>query len=216
MQAAGTILNAIRDGDAAAVRAAVEKDPVVAAARDEQGISVIMQAAYHRRTEILSVLLAAGPVLDLFEAAALGKRTLVADLVGENPSAVDALSPDGFTPLHLACFFGHKLCAEVLIQRSADVNAVAANPMAVVPLHSAAAGRHLDIVRLLLDSGADVNARQHGGWTALHSAATNGDGPMADTLVEAGADRAIKSADGKTAADMAEQKGHSELAERLA
>ncbi|MDA1313768.1 MAG: ankyrin repeat domain-containing protein [Acidobacteria bacterium] len=216
MQATATILNAIRDGDAAAVRAAVEKDPSIASAHDEKGLSVVMQAAHHRQSEILSVLLAAGPALDLFEAAALGKRGLVADLVDENPAAVAALSPDGFSPLHLACFFGHSLCAELLIQRAADVNAVAANPMAVAPLHSAAAGRHLDIVKLLLEKGADANAQQHGGWTALHSAARNGDGPLVDALVEAGADSAIKSSDGKTAADMAEQKGHSELAERLA
>jgi ankyrin repeat protein len=216
MESAGFILNAIRDGDADAARAAVEEDPTAASARDEKGISAVMLAVYHRQPEILGILLAADPPLDLFEAAALGKRELVADLVDENSASVAALSPDGFTSLHLACFFGHALCAQLLVQRAADVNAKASNPMAVAPLHSAAAGRHLDIVKLLLENGADVNAQQHGGWTALHAAAINGDEPMVHTLLKAGADLTLKSDDGKTPANMAEQKGHPKLAEQLA
>ena len=162
-----------------------------------------MQAVYYRRNELLSILLATDPPLDLFEAAALGKPELMARLVDEDPAEMAACSPDGFTPLHLACFFGHFHCAQLLIRRAADVNAVADNPMAVAPIHSAAAGRHLDIVKLLLNNEACVNARQRGGWTALHAAAMNGDQAMVDALLEAGADAGLESDDGKTASDMA-------------
>ena len=203
MQPAEQIVQAVKDGDAALVRDLVRKDPRLASARDEKSVSVVMQAVYYRRNELLSILLATNPPLDLFEAAALGKRELMAMLVGEEPDAMAACSPDGFTPLHLSCFFGHFHCAQLLIRGAADVNAVADNPMAVAPIHSAAAGRHLDIVKLLLDNGACVNSRQHGGWTALHAAAMNGDQAMVDALLEAGADAGLKSDDGKTAADMA-------------
>ena len=203
MQPAEQIVQAVKDGDAPLVRDLVRKDPRLASARDEKGVSVVMQAVYFRRNEVLSILLATNPPLDLFEAAALGKRERMAMLVAEDPAEVAACSPDGFTPLHLSCFFGHFHCAQLLIRRAADVNAVADNPMAVAPIHSAAAGRHLDIVKLLLDNGACVNARQHGGWTALHAAAMNGDQAMLDALLEAGADAGLKSDDGRTAADMA-------------
>ncbi|MCY4586920.1 MAG: ankyrin repeat domain-containing protein [Bryobacterales bacterium] len=203
MQPAEQIVQAVKDGDAPLVRDLVRKDPRLASARDEKGVSVVMQAVYYRRNEVLSILLATNPPLDLFEAAALGKRELMAMLVDEDPAEIAACSPDGFTPLHLSCFFGHYHCSQLLIRGAADVNAIADNPMAVAPIHSAAAGRNLDIVKLLLDNGACVNARQHGGWTALHAAAMNGDQAMVDALLEAGADAGLKSDDGKTAADMA-------------
>lgn len=203
MQPTEQIVRAVKDGDAPLVRDLVRKDPRLASARDGKGISVVMQAVYFRRNEVLSILLATNPPLDLFEAAALGKRELMAMLVDEDPAEMAACSPDGFTPLHLSCFFGHFHCAQLLIREAADVNAVADNPMAVAPIHSAAAGRHLDIVKLLLDNGACINARQHGGWTALHAAAMNGDQAMLDALLDAGADAGLKSDDGRTAADMA-------------
>lgn len=212
MKSAGQIVQALKDGDSALVRDLVRKDPRLASARDERGVSIVMQAVYHRRNEVLSILLATNPPLDLFEAAALGKRELMATLVDEDSAEIAAYSPDGFTPLHLACFFGHFHCAQLLIRGAADVNAVAENPMAVAPIHSAAAGRHLDIVKLLLDKGGCVNAQQHGGWTALHAAAMNGDDAMVDVLLKAGADAGLESDDGKTAADMAREKGHESVA----
>ena len=208
MPPAEQIVQAVKDGDAALVRDLVRKDLRLASARDEKGVSMVMQAVYYRWNEVLDILLATNPPLDLFEAAALGKRELMARLVDEDPAAIAAYSPDGFTPLHLSCFLGHFHCAQLLIRGAADVHAVAENPMAVAPIHSAAAGRHLDIVKLLLDQGACVNARQHGGWTALHAAAMLGDEAMVDVLLKAGADAGLESDDGKTAADMARGKGH--------
>lgn len=212
MQPAVQIVQAVKDGDATLVHELVRKDPRLASARDEKGVSIVMQAVYRCRNEVLSILTATNQPLDLFEAAALGKSELMATLIDKYPAKIAAYSPDGFTPLHLACFFGHFNCAQLLIRRAADVNAVAENPMAVAPIHSAAAGRHLDIVKLLLDKGAGANAQQHGGWTALHAAAMNGDDAMVDALLKAGADAGLRSDEGKTAADMAHEKGHQSVA----
>lgn len=210
--ATGQIVQAIKDGDADAARKLVQQDASLAAARDEKGVSAVMLAAYYRQREVLSVLLAANPPLDLFEAAALGKRELAGKLIDDNPSSVTAHSPDGFTPLHLACFFGQPLCAKLLIQKGAYVNEAAENPMKVMPIHSAAAGHHLDIVKLLLENGADANVQQQGGFTALHAAAMNGDESMVEALLKAGANPRLPADDGKTAADMAREKGHESVA----
>jgi len=209
------IVQAIKTGDAAAARALVQQDPSFAAARGENGISVVMLTAYYRQSEVLSVLLAANLPLDLFEAAAVGKRERVDEMIDENPSSVADRSSDGFTPLDLSCFFGHVLCAQLLIQKGADINAAAENPMKVRPIHSAAAGHHLDVVKLLLEKGADADVQQQGGFTALHAAAIQGDEAMVQVLIKSRVGPRLQADDGKTAAEMAREKSHESLAALL-
>src|SRR5439155_15149940 len=128
------------------------------------------------------------PELDLFEISALGDSDRVATALDADPGQVNAWSPDGFTPLHLAVFFGHGATARMLIARGADVRAISRNPMEVMPLHSAAAGRSRPAVEAVLDADVDVDARSHGGFTALHDAAQNGDLAIVELLLERGAD----------------------------
>lgn len=61
----------------------------------------------------------------------------------------------GWTPLHLASYFGHREVMDVLLHRQADVNAV--NDNGDTPLHKAAFIGREDIVMLLLQNDADVN-----------------------------------------------------------
>ena len=42
----------------------------------------------------------------MFEAATFGDLDRLTELLAEDPELVDAISGDGFTPLHLAAFFG--------------------------------------------------------------------------------------------------------------
>jgi ankyrin repeat protein len=156
-------------------------------------------------------LLAAEPELDVFEAAAVGRTERVRELIDSDPAPVSAFSPDGFTALHLAAFFGHPDIARLLVERGADTRAVARNPMQVMPLHSAAAARQFEIARLLVDHGADVNASQERGFTPLHEAAQNGDVELARLLLERGADRERPAEDGRRAADFAAAGGHEDV-----
>lgn len=61
----------------------------------------------------------------------------------------------GWTPLHLATYFGHRDVMEVLLHRDADVDAV--NDNGDTALHKAAFIGREDIVMLLLQNNADVN-----------------------------------------------------------
>jgi uncharacterized protein len=209
-------VEAVRSGDVNLLSDLIAKNPSVASARGDNGVSLLLTACYHRRPEMVQMLLAwAGP-LDIFEAsAAEGGAERAAALLEEAPALAGAVSADGFTPLHLASYFGREATARTLLERGADPDAVSRNPMALRPLHSAAASRSLGIVKLLVERKADVNARQHGGFTPLHAAAFNGDRAMAEYLVAHGADWALKSDDGKSALEISLEKGHGPFAEWL-
>jgi ankyrin repeat protein len=171
---------------------------------------------------------------ELFEAIRAGDQARVKEIVAADPSlAVFAaaiqgdieqlknlpttalFSPDGWTPLHLAAFFGQTEAARVLLDQGAEVNARSTNAMENMPLHAAAAGHHIEVVKLLIDRGAPVNARQHGGWTPLHSAAQVGDLEMAKALVAAGADVNARAENNQSPLDLALTKAQQAMVDYL-
>jgi ankyrin repeat protein len=176
--------------------------------------SPILMALYMRKPEEAERL-STGARLNIWEAAALGRDERVAELLREDRSLANAWSPDGFTPVGLAAFFGHASTARLLVDAGADVGAVARNEMKVQPLHAAAAAKEIDIVRILLDRGADPNARQQVGYTALMECARGGRDDIVSLLLEHGADPALRTDDGKSASDLAREQGHAAIAERL-
>jgi len=209
---------AIADGKADEVRRLLGENLALAEAANEQGLSPLMVACYHMKANCIALLKAQRSRLTLCEAAAVGSPTDVqAALESE---LVNTRSPDGFSPLHLAAFFGNAEAAGALVQAGAEINVESANGARLAPLNSAAAGRNaqvaLAIGSLLLSHGADPNHPQTGGYTPLHSAAANGNMELVQALLRAGADRTRISADGKTAAMLAKERGHEHIAEMLA
>jgi ankyrin repeat protein len=163
----------------------------------------------------VAALVEADPSLAIFAASIQGETANLDELLTANRSLVSALSTDGWTPLHLAAFFGKKDAARLLLNKGAPVNARSTNAMENMPLHAAAAGKSTEIAKLLIDHGANVNARQHGGWTPLHAAAQNGDLEMARSLVGAGADVQTRAENNQTALDLALMGGKQEMVEYL-
>ena len=206
---------AIWAGNAEALRENLADDPALAKSRDETGLSLLMQACYRKRPELVDLLRATGLELDLFEAAAVGDRERVAALLAKGPQSLGEYSPDGFTALHLASFFGHTQVMALLLEQGADADAVSRNGAELRPIHSAAAATDRMGVQRLLERGADVNARQKGGFTALHAASAAGDIGLIETLLVGGADPGLSAADGRNAAALADERRHVDAAKLL-
>jgi uncharacterized protein len=210
------LLDAIRNRDSDAARALLEAEPALALARGENGDSPVMTAIYHDAGAILAMLVARGAEVDVFAGAALGSVERLAERLEHDPEQVHAFSHDGWTPLHLAAFFGQTAAAELLIARGSDPGARSRNATGNTPLHAALAGHEQPaLVHLLLAHGADVNARAALGVTPLHLAASRGNGDLVEALLERGATVDACMDDGTTPAAMAASRGHPEVAGSL-
>ena len=208
-------VEAITKGDQATVERELAADPSLAQG-EENGTSLVLLAAYHRRPEIARLLADRKGTLSIFEAATVGDVPRVEELIGEDASLANACASDGFHALGLAAFFRQPAVVELLLARGADVRAASKNPMQVTALHSAVAdGGHAAIAQMLVCGGADVNARQQHGWTPLHGAADSGDRETVELLLEHRADVTATHDGGKTALDIAREKGHAEIIETL-
>src|ERR1700735_3230271 len=107
----------------------------------------------------IQALVDADPSLAIFAAAMQGDAARLDQLLAANRSLVTAVSTDGWTPLHLAAFFGAADAARALLNQGASPAARSTNAMENLPLHAAAAGRHPDLVKLLIEHGSPVGAR---------------------------------------------------------
>ena len=203
MEAAQEIFDEVRAGDVSRLQALLATNPGLANVRNNRGHSPVLIAQYHRRPEAVAALLAAGPVLDIFDAASVGRTERVAELLDRDPILVNVYSSDGFYPLGLAAFFAYPDTVRLLLSRGADVAQVARNPMKVQPLHAAAAGRSFEAVKLLVDAGAPVNGKQEKGWAPLHEAVRQGNAELVRYLLAHGADPKLQNDEGTSAIGLA-------------
>jgi ankyrin repeat protein len=216
MTTAQDFLAAVQAGNIAEVTQRLDAEPALVNARDENGLSAVLTAAYYQEPDIARLLVQRGAELNVFEACAVGELPRVQALLERQPDLINAYAPDGFQPLGLAAFFGHAGLVEFLLEKGTQVNSPSRTSMRVMPLHSAIANRRTEIVRLLLDHGADVNARQADDFTPLHEAAQNGMLDVTQWLLDRGADINPRlSSSGKTPLALAIEHQHEDVAKLL-
>ncbi|MDQ8005840.1 MAG: ankyrin repeat domain-containing protein [Pedobacter sp.] len=195
--------------------ALLSQKPQLATQTTSHQISPMLLACYYKKMDIANAIAEFMPELTIFDACAIGKFDEVTLLVFKDPRAVNEYSADGFTPLGLACYFGHEEIARFLVLKGAEVNLPSKNGFNVFPIHSAVANNNYGIVKMLLDAGAYPNVCQKSGVAPLHSAAQLGNIEMIILLLEHGAEVTLRMEGGKLPADLAAEKGFAEIAEIL-
>ena len=210
------LLDAIRKGDIATVRALIQADAALVNARAQDGLAPVRLALYYRQPEIAHYLIDRGATLDLYDAAAAGRIDRMRELLAGDPSRVNTYSADKATPLGLAAFFGHHEAVVFLLDHGAKIDMTATNPaFPFAPLHSAMSAGHKDIVLLLFDRGANVDVREGGGMTVLHEAAGLGSEEYVKLLLERGANPGSRTDEGKLPEDFARERNFTGIAELL-
>jgi ankyrin repeat protein len=154
------------------------REPAFLRATDRKGHTALFAAAVAGNLEVLDLVLALSPQLDLCDT-------------------------HGATALFYSAA-GRTEVVGRLIQRGADINLP--DQTGKSPLMVAVLMNHPDTVGLLLAAGADVNHRDHGGATALFYAAEAGLFEMAEQLVKGGADSQLSDNRGLTPRQVGEAK----------
>ena len=195
---ADDLVEAARRGDSETVRNILHTQPELAASPVASGETAVMAALYrghHGIVDDVAAVLERDRRLDIFAAAALGRMDA---LERASTDGVNAYAYDGWTPLHLAAFFGRREAVERLLDGGADLHAVSRNALKNTALHAAVAGGHTDVALMLIERGAAVDVADAGGHTPLHIAAEGGLLPVARALVARGADPHAVDAEDRT------------------
>ncbi|HYD60097.1 MAG TPA: ankyrin repeat domain-containing protein [Noviherbaspirillum sp.] len=152
----------------------------------ERGDTGLILALREDAMRVFDVLLEA-PNIDLEAKTRNGDNALMIACFKKNKRAVDALlakgaevNRPGWTPLHYAAAIGHNEIVQVLLDKSAYIDAE--SPNKTTPLMMAARGGHILTVKLLLDEGADATLRNDLGMNAIDFAARNDHRDIADGL----------------------------------
>ncbi len=182
------IFDAVRAGDVEKVKALLQADPKLAAARTEDGSTALHLAALEGHSAIARLLL-------------------------DSQAQVNARGLREETPLHMAMYDGHREMAELLLSSQADISAQ--NTAGETPLHIAARKGHRELVALLLEHHADMNAKDRQDATPLHAAVAEGHKEVAELLLRYNADLAARDKAGRTPKALAAEKGHAALVELL-
>jgi uncharacterized protein len=192
--AQGGLVDAVKAGDEARVRALIDKR-INVNATEPDGTTPLHWAVDRESTAIVQMLIRAGAnvkavnrygVTPLWLASVNGHAGTIAMLL---EAGADASSPnvDGETPLMVAARTGKPDAVNALLARGADPNAKEAWRGQTALMWAAAEG-HAAVIDTLVARGADLRARSNAGFTALLFAAREGRIAAVEALLKAGAD----------------------------
>jgi ankyrin repeat protein len=214
-----SLLQAVKNGDAAGIRALLN-ERVDVTAGETDGTTPLHVAVLRNDGESVDVLLRAGAntkattrygVTPLYLACVNGNAAIVEKLLAAGADANTAL-PEGETPLMTAARTGSVPAIKVLLAHAANVNAKE-GWKGQTALMWAAAENNADATKTLIDAGADVEARSRSGaFSAYLFAARAGHIDAARVLLNAGADINEKLPDGTSALLLAILNAHYEAA----
>ena len=202
-------------GSAAGVQQILQHRPELSRCRNLDGLSVVRFAHYMREQEVLKLLIAAGPPLDIFEAAAVDDASSVADALTRELELVRAHDASGETALHVAAANGSARVIDALVSAGASLEVRSRDERAQTALHRAVEHLEIEASRALLRHGCDPNATRSAGTTILMTAAAQNSRDIVEMLVARNVNCDARNDGGKTASDIAAARGHLGLAARI-
>lgn len=159
-------------------------DPnLIEPARGDTGLILALR---ENSMKVFDVLINARDI-DIEIKARNGDNALMIASYKGNKAAVDALlakgaqiNRPGWTALHYAAAGGHNEIVQLLLDKSAYIDA--ASPNNTTPIMMAARGGHILTVKLLLEAGADAMLKNDVGMTAIDFANSVGRQDIAEGL----------------------------------
>lgn len=129
-------------------------------------------------------MLVAGEIHDACQAGDLAKVKMI---LKEDPEQLQAVTPEGKSPLHMATGWGQKEIVNFLLKEGANINAL--NNQGGTPLHVAASRNQPECAAILLDAGAEIESvRVEGSVTPLAIAVFKNNLEAAEFFLSRGAD----------------------------
>lgn len=138
--------------------------------------------------------------LDIFDIARKGTVVQAQSVLKSNPTALNFVNNDGYSPLILACYRGNNEVVKFLIDKGCDVNQ---SSNMGTPLMAAVVKANMEATKLLLQKNANPNIADKNGTTALMYATSVKNYELVDLLVKANANIDLKDNRGNSAFDYA-------------
>jgi ankyrin repeat protein len=164
-------------------------------------------------SSLLTLLLRGFDVNTLDEKGQHGLHVAANYLVTLASVNVNALTPQGESPLMLAVLRGHMGVAKALLKQGADVNKPGWAPLHYAATHSGP--NAVAQVALLLEESAYIDAESPNGTTPLMMAAQYGEPDVLRLLLKEGADARLRNQQQLTALDFARRGARPTAAEIL-
>ena len=188
------LIDAIKNGDRAAVRSLIEQRANVNAASTD-GTTAIAWAVNRDDVESAELLIQAGANVNAatdygvtpLSLACTNRNAVLVERLLKAGANLSAAVWTGETPLIVCARTGKVETVNSLLSHGADPNVKEAQ-QGHTALMRAVAETHAGVVEALVKHGADVHVRSKGGFTALLFAAQQGDIASARILLAAGAD----------------------------
>jgi ankyrin repeat protein len=210
---------AVLNGDVKSVEQFLVRDSALLYARDVNGQSVYLLAAYANQQGVISLFESKGLVPDVYEAAATGKVDRVHQLLRPAPGIVNMPNLAGDTPVHAAALCHRSEVIENVITYGPDFtvrnpkrkNSTAAH----LGLQSSPKDAAEAMAFAMIGNGLDPNLANAEGDTILHCAARTGYPRVIRLLLQKGANTSSKNAAGQIPFDIAVATGNAGAADLL-
>lgn len=172
----------------------------------------MLRSVYPYFLILLSTIAFAQETPDFYAIARKGTIAEASAYLTQFPDAVNALNPEHFSPLILACYNGNNAVANFLIDKNADVNFM--SPMGTA-LMAAVVKKNDAMAQQLLQHNANPNLADSNGNTALIYAVKFQNPELVALLLQYKADKSMLDKMQKSAFEYAAFSGNQPIIELL-